>query len=158
MPTYRLTLGIVESQLRVPLGPEIRAELELHGLRDGDEVDLNVVRQGLRIRRAGEPLELWRQIALHAYDLTELTAGLEVLGTEIREASGEEPAAEFEAEALVALQCAVLDHLDPALESLVLLVAPPDRRGELARLQNAIRRQSLRTVLETTLEREPSSS
>lgn len=158
MPTYRLTLGIVENQLRLPLGQEIRGALESHGLRDGDEVDLSVVWQGLHVRRAGEPPELWRRIALHAYDLAGLTAGLETLEAEIRKTSGEEPAAEFEAEALVALQCAVLDHLDPALESLVLLVAPPDRRGELARLQNAVRRRSLRTVLETTLEREPPSS
>ena len=158
MPTYRLTLGIVENQLRLPLGQEIRAALESHGLRPGDEVDLNVVWQGLQVRRAGEPPELWRRIALRAYDLAELTAGLEALGAEIRKTSGEEPAEAFKAEALVALQCAVLDHLDPALESLVLLVAPPDLRGELARLQNAYRSQSLRTVLEATLEREPPSS
>lgn len=158
MPTYRLTLGIVENQLRLPLGEEIRAALESHGLRPGDEVDLNVVWQGLHVRRAGEPPELWRRIALHAYDLAELTAALEALGAEIRKTSGEEPEEAFEAEALVALQCAVLDHLDPALESLVLLVAPPDLRGELARLQSAVRNQSLRTVLQTTLERRPPSS
>ena len=158
MPTYRLTLGIVENQLSLPLGQEIREALTAHGLRPGDEVDLNVVWQGLHVRRAGEPLELWRRIALHAYDLAELTAGLETLGAEIRKTSGDEPAEGFEAEALAALQCAVLDHLDPALESLVLLVAPPDLRGELARIQSTLRSQSLRLLLETTLERGPSAS
>jgi hypothetical protein len=158
MPTYRLTLGIVENQLCLPLGPEVREALQSHGLRDGDEVDLSVVWQGLRLQRAGEPLELWRRIALHAHDLAGLTADLETLGLEIREGSGEGPEAAFEEEALVALQCAVVDRLDPALESLVLLVAPPDFRGELARLQSAVRRHSLHLFLQNRLEREPSSS
>lgn len=157
MPTYRMTLGIDENQLRLSLGQELRAALELHGLRSGEEVELHVMPQGLHICRAGEPPELWRRIAVHAYDLAEIAAGLEKLGAEIRRTSGDEPAERFEAEALAAVQCAVLDHLEPTLESLVLLITPPDLRGELARLQTAARSQSLRTVLKTNLERSSSS-
>lgn len=157
MPTYRMTLGIVGNQLRLPLGREIRKVLESHGLRQGEEVDLDVAWRGLRLRLAGEPPELWRRIAFQAYDLAQVTAGLETLEAAIREATVEETAAGFEANALAALQCAVLDHLDPALESLVLLVAPPDLRGELARLQSAFRSQSLRSILRSALESGPPS-
>ena len=157
MPTYRLPLGIVGNQLRLPLGREIRKVLESHGLRHGDEVDLDVAWRGLHLRLAEEPHELWRRIAFQAYDLAKVTAGLETLEAQIRETAGEEPAADFEADALAALQCAVMDHLDPALESLVLLVAPQEVRGELERLQSAFRSQSLRSILRSTLERGPSS-
>lgn len=149
MRTYRLTLGIVGNQLRLPLGREIRKALESHGLRHGDEVELDLVWSGLRLRHAGEPPELWRRIAFQAFDLAKVTAGLETLEAEIRTKFGEEPTADFEAGALAALQCAIMDHLDPALESLVLLVAPPGVRGELKRLQSAFRSQSLRAVLQS---------
>jgi hypothetical protein len=157
MPTYRLPLGIISNQLCLPLGREIRKVLESHGLHHGDKVDLDVAWRGLHLRLVEEPPEIWRRIAIQAYDLAKVTARLETLEAEIRETAGEEPAVAFEADALAALQCAVMDHLDPALESLVLLVAPPDLRGELTKLQSAFRSQSLRSILRSTLERGPSS-